>query len=405
MAILTGFHEFEGLHWETGAVRNALAYQGAIAPHNGQPYSEALLMGVSGGATFGYFTFDYQGFDPIISLITRNTFDPLDTLCERLGIARTVMQTLSAEKGTVNLLNVLESGQPALVWADSLGLSYNALPPDAHNWDMQPVLVYGLESGQVYIADRSHRPLLVHADEFLHARGRVKKDKYRVISLGLPEERKLVPGVQKGLWQCIRLYTEMPPKGARHNFGFAAYQHWAEMLTNKRNPQGWMRFFPPGSRLYAALAGYDAFPGVIGWITSWGSGNGAERGMFADFLDEAAIILQKPDLHESARIFRESQAEWLELAQIILPDEVAPLGKARQLLERRRGLFLDQGQAALDEILNINQQLRELRASAGKEFPLTESEVWGLFERMRAQVLQIHDVEFKAVESMQAALG
>ena len=52
--------QFTGRHWETGSIHNALAVQGIKAPHTGQPYSEALLLGVSGGIAFGYFTFEYK---------------------------------------------------------------------------------------------------------------------------------------------------------------------------------------------------------------------------------------------------------------------------------------------------------------------------------------------------------
>ncbi|MCA9912908.1 MAG: hypothetical protein KC496_06150, partial [Anaerolineae bacterium] len=74
MPQLPNYSEFAGRHWETGSVRNALAYQGFTAPHTNQPYSEALLMGVSGGAVFGYFFFHYEGYDPHVALLTRNTF-------------------------------------------------------------------------------------------------------------------------------------------------------------------------------------------------------------------------------------------------------------------------------------------------------------------------------------------
>lgn len=47
-------YRFTGRHWETGSIHNAFAMQGINAPHTGQPHSEALLLGISGGITFGY---------------------------------------------------------------------------------------------------------------------------------------------------------------------------------------------------------------------------------------------------------------------------------------------------------------------------------------------------------------
>src|SRR4051812_27608431 len=86
----------EGRHYETGTLHNAWALCGAVAPHTGQPYSEALLLGVSGGITFGYFTFAYGGELPHLALLTRNTFGPFETILDRLAAPREVRQTADA---------------------------------------------------------------------------------------------------------------------------------------------------------------------------------------------------------------------------------------------------------------------------------------------------------------------
>jgi len=143
MPMLASYHHFAGRHWETGSVHNYYAYRGVKAPHTGQPYSEALLMGISGGVVMGYFTFAYAGFDPHVALLTRNTFDPLNTLLARLGVVQEVIQTSKADKAVRNLVDTLADGLPALVWADMWSLPYNALPDEGGMWAMFPILVYG----------------------------------------------------------------------------------------------------------------------------------------------------------------------------------------------------------------------------------------------------------------------
>ncbi len=98
MPILHNYSQFNGRHWETGSVHNVLAYQGIEVPETGQPISEAMLMGISGGAAFGYFIFEYMGSDPYVSLLSRNTFNPLDTLLERLAIPQDLFHTTDASK-------------------------------------------------------------------------------------------------------------------------------------------------------------------------------------------------------------------------------------------------------------------------------------------------------------------
>lgn len=403
MVVLSEYRHFSGRHWETGPIHNALAYQGITAPHSDEPPSEALLMGISGGAAFGYFTFEYSGYLPHLILLTRNTFDPLETLFERLSLPRDVRQTTSADKGLANLTDVLESGLPAIVWVDKFTLPYNCLPYDENNWHMTPLLVYGIKEGQAYLADRAEVPIQLDIDTLQQARARVKKDKFRVMALGTPNWDRLPAAVSKGIWQCISLFTDAPPKGKRDNFGLAGLNYWAKMLTNTRNKQSWVRYFPPGERLWMALVGDAVQPGAYSWIRK-GKGNSAERGMYADFLNEAAIILGKPTLEEVARLFRQSEAQWTELSNMTLRDDVPELAQAADLLTRKQQLFLSQGTNATQEIQAINTKLNELMQAATDAFPVTEADIMAWQEELAAQVLVIHDAEHEAITQLQSVM-
>lgn len=404
MAMIANYAQFDGLHYETGAVRNVLAHLGARAPHTKAPFSEAMLLGISGGAAFGYFTFEYKGYAPQLNLISRNTFDPLETLLTRLAVPREVVHSTDAAKAERALVEALEGNHPAIVWADHCTLSYNDVPVDAGWWAMQPLVAFGLDDGVVHLADRSHQPLTVSAAEFSHARARVKKDKFRQITLMAPDATKLKDAVQRGIWQCVALFTEKPPKGARNNFGFEAYRHWAAMLTNTRNTHSWARFFPAGSALWAALAGGSYVPGLIGWVHTWGMGDGMERGAYADFLDEAAALLKRPKLGVAAGHFRASREAWLELASLALPDDAPICREARELIMRRHALFVERGQDALEERRAIRARLGEIAAGMATGFPMSDAQVVAVREAMRAQVMKIHDLEYEAVKAMQVGM-
>jgi len=404
MTIIKHYTQFGGLHYETGPIFNVLAHLGVKAPHTGQSLSEALLMGVSGGATFGYFLFDYKGYAPMLSLLSRNTFDPVETLLSRLAIPREVRQTTDASKALANLRQVLDSGQPAIALVDQCTL-YNAGAANTDWWAMMPVVVYGLDSEGVHIADRSHMPNIVSQDRFIKAWGRIKKDKHRLTTLAAPDLTKLRDAVQKGVGQCISLYTEKPPKGAKTNFGFEAYRHWAAMLINTRNPQGWARFFPAGSKHWAAMTGSGMAPGLIGWIYTWGLGGGMERGVFAQFLDEAAALLKRPKLKVAADGFRASQNAWLELGQIAMPENVPMCHEARELMRKRHSLFVEHGAQSATERDRVNARLAELRARAASDFPLSEGQLTVIRAAMSEQVMRIHNLEFDAIKTLQGALG
>lgn len=393
-----------GRHWETGSIHNALAMQGVKAPHTGQPYSEALLLGISGGIAFGYFTFEYKGYLPHVAMLTRNTFNPFPTILERLGIAQDIQQTNKAATAEKNLRETLASGLYPILWADQFGLPYNCLPADKPMWGMMPVLALGMDGKSVTVADRSSQPLHVAMAELTKARGRVKENKYRLMTLDVPQTAKLEGAVQKGIWQAISLFTEDPPRGARDNFGFAAYDRLAELLVNTRNKQSWERYFAPGVRMYHALAGSPVQPGAYHWITTWGSADGAERGLYADFLLEAAQVLKRPALKESAEKFRESHKLWLALADALLPDEIPLLGESKKLIQKKHDLFIAQGETALPEIKQIHSRLNELLSQSESDFPLSAAQAADLRANLREILLRIKSMEQQAIDLLQSAM-
>jgi hypothetical protein len=401
MPILKNYQQFNGRHWETGTVRNFYDYIGVKAPHTNAPYTEAMLMGVSGGAVMGYFSFAYKGYDPMARILTRNTFDPLDTMLSRLGVVQHRRQTSIPQKGLQNLLHILEDGMPAIVWADAVSLPYNNnLGIGEDMWAMFPIVVYGYDEANdtVHIADRAQVPLTVTTEVLADARARVKKEKFRVLTLDPPDPEKLVTAVQMGIWDCIKLYTEAPPKGSKNNFGLQAYRWWHELLTRPKARLSWAREFPPGRKMYAGLT--SAFFDV----NIFGKHGDAERDVFADFLDEASIVLDKPALKDVAQQFRRSAEAWAALSLALLPDDIPPFRETRELMLRRRDCFHTQGNAALDEIKLIDGRLETLKEEVAADFPLDEAGVVAMRENIATHVMQIHDIEQEAVARLQTVM-
>ena len=122
-----------------------------------------------------------SGYD--VALLTRNTFSPFSTILERLGIAQDVQQTNKAEIAEKNLQQTLESGLYPILWADQFSLPYNGLPANEPMWGMMPILAVGTDGKTVSIADRSSQPLHLSMAELTKARGRVKEDRYRLVTL------------------------------------------------------------------------------------------------------------------------------------------------------------------------------------------------------------------------------
>ncbi len=399
MPTLENFTQFEGRYWDTASIRNTLDYQGVKAPHTGEPFSEAMLLGLSGGVTFGYFTFHYQGYDPQVNLLTRNTFDPMERIFDRLGIPRDVKGATNADKGRQNLIRALEEGYAPIASPDMWLLPYNALAYDDGMWGGMPLVIYGYEpeKGEAYISDRSRVPLVVRAEDLDKARARIKKERHRLLLLGAPNEALLADAIQKGIHDMLQLMTEKPPKGSAKNFGLRALRHWAEMLQ-KTSRGSWAREYPSGRPLLAVLISSYSFLGP-----SFGKTRAAERDVYADFLEEAALAMEKPALSEVATLYRAAGDAWSELLDLLLPAEVPMLNQTRELIDRKTTLFIESGAAHLEEIIACRERLEALKTEAENDFPLSDDEINDLRETICQQVNQVHDAEEAAVMALKAA--
>lgn len=346
----------------------------------------------------GYFTFAYEGYDPQCNILTRNTFDPWDTMLSRLGIVQNIEHTSKADKAVHILQETLAEGTPAIIWADMWSMPYNALAYDEGMWAMFPLVVYGYDEAddRVYIADRAAVGLTATTGELATARGRVKQDKHRLMTLEAPNWEKLASAVRMGLCDTIKLYTEKPPRGSKNNFGFLAYQNWAKLLTQPKQRMSWEKEFPAGRKMLA---------GLLTALEYGVAGSGRDRNLFADFLGEAAVILEKPELKKVAPFFRQSAEAWEALGKVLLPAEIAPFGEVYELVMRARELFHEQGNASTEERRAIKKRLNELKEEMESDFPLDDAAVVAHRERIAAQVMAIHDIEVTAVSLLDEALG
>ncbi|MBN8633759.1 MAG: DUF4872 domain-containing protein [Anaerolineae bacterium] len=400
MAELANYHHFDGLPWATGYLVNALGYQGVTAPHTGQPYSEALLMGINGGLCAGYFSFEYTGELPHLHFLTRYLFDEEPgKVFERLAIPMRVQQTTDSTKAAANVINALAQGKPAIIWGDVLSLPYNSFAPGAGYWLIMPVLVYGYDPvGEVKIADRARVGLTASAADLSVARAKIGKVKNRMMTIGAPNPDKLTDAVRSGIQACIDIMLHEPPVGHKSSFGLDAYQKWAKLLESKTK-DSWAVRFAPGARMYAGLTSSYRY------IQVWFTGGRGARQIYADFLDEAAIILENPALHAVGQHFRAAAVAWDGLTAALLPDAVPLFRETRELTDRSYHLFLDQGNASVDERRALHQRLKVLETTAAKDFPLSATEAVAMRQNLREHVLHVHDVEKIALSALMEAMA
>lgn len=393
---------FAGRHYETGTIVNALTAMGAVDSMTGRPYSEALALGASGGIAFGYFTFEYRGHLPHVALLTRNTFAPFERALDNLAIRREIRETTNPVKGEENLRRELDAGNPVIVWADIFSMPHHGLPTGGM-WIMVPMLVVGQDGGDFLLADGSSQPVRVSGEELLKARGVVKKERYRIMTLESPDDGALPERLREAIRTAVALFLDKPPAGAAENFGAAGLRNFAKGLTDPKGSKSWAKMFEPGPRLSQALAGTYGQPGVWDWIETWGTAPGADRGTYADFLREAAIRLDLPELAEPAGAFDRAKALWQRLAEEAMPDEVPELARLKALKRNHEALWFERGRAADGERAEVRGEMKVLTEALGdpaKLLPFAER----IKDRMAATALEIVAIEEPAMQSLRNML-
>jgi hypothetical protein len=402
MPMLPGFTHFSGIHWATGYLTNAQGYMDARAPHTGAAPTEALIMGISGGICAGYFVFEYEGWDPHMHFLTRYLFtaEPVSAFA-RLGIAMDMRTASDGLKGMAHVVDALSRGLPAVVWADETRLAYNAHDPSDELYNVMPMLMIGCDmtSGEVITADRARLPLTTTVSEMIAARGKLKKLRHQTVTLGQPDYTKLENAVRAGITDCLDLYTGKSPVGSASSFGISAFDKWAKLLVNTRDKRGWPALFAPGRRLFNGLVtGYQ-------YIEAYFTGGHGARAMYADFLDEASVILQNDDLKDAATAFRACVPAWAALTHALLPDDVPLLAETRRLLQARHDDFLALGSASTASRREMSARLELLRAQAAADFPVPAAQVPDFYAGLRDRVLALRDREQAAVSTLAEAVG
>lgn len=394
---------FFGKHYETGAIANTLAAMGAHNPRTGKPFSEALALGASGGIAFGYFVFEYKGILPHVALLTRNTFSPFERALDNLAIRRDQRETTDAARAERNLREALDSGNPVIVWADMYSLPHTGLAGQ-QMWIMRPLLVVGQEVSDFMIVDGRNEAFPISAGDLGAARAKVKKDRFRMMILEGPDSEGVPDGLVQGLKTCAALFLDKPPAGSPNNFGIAGMRHWAKLLSNPKDPKSWAKKFEPGPNLVQALAGSYGQPGVWDWISGFGSPGRANREMFADFLEEAAVWTGRSDLAGLSPIFRRSAELWDELAEASMPDDIPEFKALKDLKHHHGELWVEKGLTSLHERGDVRSEMKRLTDEAAGSRLIREAAP-AICARMAEIVLSIAEIEEPAIQSIRAAVA
>ena len=194
----------------------------------------------------------------------------------------------------------------------------------------------------------------------------------------------LESGIREAIIECYTGMLKPPIK----NIGLAGIKKWADMVPK------WPQQFQ-GINLYGCL--------LYTFITEvGGTGGGAFRPMYAQFLRESSPILSNPELNKVAELFEESGKKWTEMATAALPDSWPLLKKSRELSIEKNKLFKEQKPGALEAMEKINLEAEEVMNKASEE--LLKKDTTSLLSDLKQKILEVYRIEEKAFQALSAAV-
>lgn len=371
---------------ESATLRNVLIQRDACTS---DLCTEEILFGLGGGIGCAYFLFDMHGGHPVYigyRIHAKEGDTPYFTLqmTEGWGATADVRHSSSPSAATKSLVKILNDGFTPIVWVEVTKLPYMFLSGHANAYHQ--VVVYGMEGDDVLVGDLGDSVIRMSMEELTEARNSNFAPKFRTVVIS---EATAKPQLRETLSDRIRVTCSQMLEGLGiANFGLAALNKWAQMLTNTKNKKGWPNCFPGGPPLHGAMST------VFEQIELRGYGGSAFRGLYADFLDQAAGVLKKSALKKVAEQFRESEASWRAISDAALPDSIPLLKETREALTRRSVLIRKPRTTAIDkELESLRDRLKQLRERSAKELSLSKADTLDLFGAISERVLETEKIE------------
>jgi hypothetical protein len=378
--------QYGGLLPETAALTNVLAASGLSL-------SEPMVFGISGGLGAGYILWEFKEHNiKILVLGFHNRWQyPIEyfqIMCDRLGVQAKLEET-SSKKTAVQMLN---DHLPAIAWVDRASLPYLQLSKAMEGHIGHIVAVSGRDSDDYLIDDLARQPFRISEEALTAARSRIGSYKNRLLSIErIPEAVDLRAAIMRGLEDCTE-HLSSPSE----SFSLPTIRKWGKTMTDGKNKKGWLKVFEDRRGLYSTLR--SIFESI-----EVGVAPGGLRGMYGDFLVEAAPIVDNPQLEKAAVHYHQLSEAWSALAEEALPDQVALFKEAKALMRERHRAFLEGGER-WRETQSITQELQNISTQCNLEFPIDDNGIVDLFKRLQDHLLSLYEQETKALTVLKQAI-
>ena len=392
---IESYKQMGGIHPETATITNVLASQGMVAPHTKRPFTEAMIFGIAGGLGCGYILWEFKKYNAAILVMGfqnkwNYTAEFMQNLCERLDISTDFAETGGKKRAATDLDNALQAGQPAIAWVCQQSLPHYFMRPMYNGCFGHFVTAFGVENEHVWIDDRAKRPFQVKTAIFNQSRARIGSFKNRLLLLDASRaEFDLETAVRAGIADCVDYMGR-----SSQTFAIPVFKKWARLMTDTRNKKGWPVVFTKQAGLYSTLSSLHE------GIKHFGTAGGGLRYFYADFLNEAATVLNNSQLKEAAEQYHALGDRWAAFADAVLPDHIAPLAETKRLLADKHAIFNEKGGTGLAKLENVCQSLNDIEKELNSQMPMSAAEMDALFHMMQDHLTAIYNAENEALASL-----
>ena len=381
-----------GIHPPTAALQKILHIKNIQNPVTGEPFSEALLLGIGGGLDIGYILYQFSYLPhPTLVLGFRNQWNNtrsfVESITTRLSI-KVLWQEFSDESSAQEALQTaLQNGNPALVWLDKASLPYRDFPKLDEGYHNYQVAVHARDGRlwRLYVDDLSAHLFEVREKDLTAARAALPQNNYLMMALegsyGI-QTQDLREAILEGIRECSTQLNH-PLK----TVGVTSMDYWAEKIDHPTDSKGWPIVYQDPHDLFFALRTlYTA-------IRIDGTEGYALRRMYSDFLHESAGYLGNPGLNAVAGQYLQLSNHWASLAENALSSQVTVFEQLKLLLRKQAKAYRTSN---LTEYHKTQKELLSLEKGIIQNFPLDRQGIKELLTRLANQVKLISELERSA---------
>ncbi|WP_326990380.1 BtrH N-terminal domain-containing protein [Chitinophaga sp. 212800010-3] len=289
----TFFQHTQTAHCESGVISNLLG-------HYGLKISEPMAFGIGAGIFFGHLPFvKVNGVPGTTYRIWPGAI--FQRVCKQLGVRMEVEKFSSPEKGMKELDKVIEAGIPVGLLSSVYYLPY--FPPsyrfhfNAHN-----LVVYGKQGDGHYLVSDPVMDTVTTIDpesliQARFAKGFPAPRGKMYYPVHVPPAGSLEKPIKAGIEQACHYMLKIPIP----LFGVKGIRYLAKKVSNYAEN--------PGDRKAALYLG-----NVIRMQEEIGTGGAGFRFLYAAFLQEAAVLLNKSELSKLAGELTQTGDLWRNFA-------------------------------------------------------------------------------------------